>query len=116
MPRPAARARGHQAAGARYDAECPACVLLAHKWTPQIVAALLSGPHRFCALRAAVPRIGDKMLARRLAELEAEGIVERAQYSEIPPRVEYSLTPAGRALEPVIAAMAHWQPRAAALP
>lgn len=59
-------------------------------------------------LRAAVPQIGDKVLSTRLAELEERGIVERVQYPEIPPRVEYSLTPAGRALEPIIAAMDAW--------
>lgn len=59
-------------------------------------------------LRAAVPQIGDKVLSTRLAELEERGIVERVQYPEIPPRVEYSLTPTGRALEPIIAAMDAW--------
>jgi DNA-binding HxlR family transcriptional regulator len=90
---------------------CPglACFeLLGRKWTPQIVWALLEGPRRFSSLLAAVPGLSDKMLTRRLSELEAAGIVTRAQYAEIPPRVEYALTPTGIALRRVIAEMERW--------
>lgn len=52
--------------------------------------------------------IADKVLSKRLSELEESGLVTRTQYSEIPPRVEYALTAAGLALEPVIAAMDRW--------
>ena len=78
---------------------------------PQIVAVLLAGPHRFSAVRNAIPDLGEKVLSGRLDELEAAGIVRREQYAEIPPRVEYSLTDAGHALEPVIAAMEVWSTR-----
>ncbi len=94
--------------GQQYDVECAACKLLAHKWTPQIVAVLLTGSHRFSALCTAIPHLSEKVLSGRLDELEAAGIVSRSQYPEIPPRVEYALTPAGLALEPVIAAMDDW--------
>lgn len=90
---------------------CPglACFeLLASKWTPQIVWALLEGPRRFSVLLAAVPGLSDKMLSRRLTELEAAGVVSRTQYPEIPPRVEYTLTPAGSALRRVIVEMERW--------
>jgi len=90
---------------------CPglACFeLLGRKWTTQIVWALLSGPRRFSALLEAVPGVSDKMLARRLGELEGLGILTRTQYAEIPPRVEYTLTPAGLALRRVIAEMERW--------
>ena len=93
------------------NAHCPglACFeLLASKWTPQIVWALLKGPRRFSALLAAVPGLSDKMLTRRLTELEAAGVVSRRQYAEIPPRVEYTLTPAGTALRRVIVEMERW--------
>lgn len=91
-----------------YDADCAACKLLGQKWMPQIVAVLLAGPHRFSALRNAIPGLSEKVLSGRLGELEAAGIVSRTQYPEIPPRVVYSLTAAGRALEPTIAAMHDW--------
>ena len=97
-------------AGARptYSPDCAACGLFGHKWTAQIVTVLLSGPARYSELHGAVTGIADKVLSRRLSELEESGLVTRTQYSEIPPRVEYALTPAGLALEPVIAAMDRW--------
>ena len=82
--------------------------LLGRKWAPEIVTALRSGPRRFSELRAAVPGLGDTVLSRRLAELEHAGIVSRAQFSEIPPRVEYTLTGAGLALERMLAAIERW--------
>ncbi len=92
----------------KYNPGCSCCALLARKWAPQIVAVLLSGPHRFSALHAAIPGVSDKVLSRRLAQLEQEGILTRTHYPEIPPRVEYELTPAGQALEAVIGEMHRW--------
>lgn len=91
-----------------YDPSCSCCKLLAHKWMPQIVTVLLSGPHRFSALQRAIPGISDKVLSGRLVELKGAGIITRVHYPEIPPRVEYALTPAGLALEGVIAEMDRW--------
>mgnify|MGYP000365484212 CR=1 FL=1 len=91
----------HDPAGSCYQ-------LLARKWMPQIVAVLLAGPHRFSELHRAVPGLGEKILRSRLVQLEQAGLVTRVQYLEIPPRVEYELTGAGRALEPVIAEMDRW--------
>ena len=91
-----------------YDPDCSCCKLLAHKWMPQIVAVLLSGPHRFSAVQRAIAGISDKVLTGRLVELERAGIITRVHYPEIPPRVEYALTPAGLALEGVIAEMHRW--------
>jgi len=91
-----------------YSPNCLCCELLAHKWTPQIVAVLLAGPRRFSAFQVKIPTLSDKVLSRRLAWLEQVGLVSREQYSEIPPRVEYTLTEAGLALEPVIAEMERW--------
>ncbi len=82
--------------------------LLRRKWAPEIVAALRSGPRRFSELRAQVPGLGDTVLSRRLAELEHAGVVSRAQFSEIPPRVEYTLTGSGLALERMLAALGRW--------
>lgn len=91
-----------------YDPGCSCCELLAHKWVPQIVSVLLAGPHRFSAVQRAIPGISDKVLSGRLVQLERAGIVTRAHFLEIPPRVEYALTPVGLALEPVIAEMDRW--------
>jgi len=91
-----------------YDPGCSCCKLLAHKWTPQIIAVLLSGPHRFSQLQRAIPGISDKVLSGRLVELESAGIITRAHYPEIPPRVEYALTEAGLGLEGVIREMDDW--------
>lgn len=82
--------------------------LLGRKWAPEIVSALRAGPRRFSELRAEVPGLGDTVLSRRLAELEHAGLVTRAQFSEIPPRVEYTLTGAGHALERMLAAVEVW--------
>ncbi len=91
-----------------YDPDCSCSKLLAHKWMPQIVAVLLSGPHRFSAVQRAIAGISDKVLSGRLVELERAGIITRVHYPEIPPRVEYALTRAGLALEGVIAEMRRW--------
>jgi DNA-binding HxlR family transcriptional regulator len=91
-----------------YSPSCSCCELLAHKWTPQIIAVLLAGPHRFTAIQAEIPALSGKTLSSRLAWLEEVGIVSRTQFPEIPPRVEYELTPPGRRLEAVIAAMDEW--------
>lgn len=97
-----------------YDPACACCELLGRKWVPQIVAVLLARPHRFTELRNTIPGIGEKVLSRRLAELERAGILTRVQFLEIPPRVEYALTDAGRMLEPVIAEMDRWSRATAA--
>jgi DNA-binding HxlR family transcriptional regulator len=94
-----------------YSVNCACCELLAHKWTPQIIAVLLAGPCRFSVIESKIPALSGKVLSQRLGELERAGIVTRAQFSEIPPRVEYDLTPAGRALEAVIAEMDRWSSR-----
>lgn len=97
---------------------CPglACFeLLGQKWTAQIVWALLDGPLRFSALLDAVEGVSDKMLTRRLSQLEQAGVLTRTQYAQIPPRVDYALTPAGLALRKVITEMERWSREHAAV-
>lgn len=101
--------------GPGHDADCSCYELLGRKWAPQIVAVLLSGPQRFSAIHAAIAGISDNVLSRRLVEFEAAGILTRRQYREIPPRVVYSLTAAGLALEQVIAEMERWSRSPAAV-
>lgn len=96
------------------DGACPATAaleLLGRKWTGFILWALLEGPRRYTEILHAVPGITDRVLSVRLKELERAGIVTRRQYAEIPARVEYSLTPRGRDLAPIIAEMARWSER-----
>jgi DNA-binding HxlR family transcriptional regulator len=80
---------------------CPSRVTLEHvagKWGMLALAALLDGNYRFNALRRRVDGISEKMLAQTLQALERDGMVVRDVQATIPPRVEYSLTPLGRAV------------------
>jgi DNA-binding HxlR family transcriptional regulator len=94
------------------SALCPryhrAVELLGRRWAGAIVRILLNGPARYNELHAAIPDISDRMLAERLRELEAEGVLARKVLPETPVRVQYSLTEKGRALEGAIAAIGRW--------
>jgi DNA-binding HxlR family transcriptional regulator len=85
--------------------------LLGWRWTTFVVWALMNGPRRFTDLLSATEGLSDRMLTKRLRELEHAGIVTRHRYRELPPRVEYSLTEAGQDLRPVIEAMEVWAQR-----
>ncbi len=85
-----------------------ALVVFGGKWTVQIIRSLLGGTQRFGALMTALGGASPKMLISRLRDLEAEGLLTRTLYPEIPPRVEYALTDAGRTMAPVIEAIATW--------
>jgi DNA-binding HxlR family transcriptional regulator len=93
------------------DQTCPvarAVAVLEGKWTMLVIRDLLEGTRRFSELRESLAGISPKTLTDRLRDLEAYGLVNRVMYAEIPPRVEYSLTEAGRALRPVVQALAAW--------
>lgn len=68
----------------------------------------MGGTLRFSQLRREVPRATPKMLTRQLRELEADGLVKRQVYAEVPPKVEYSLTGFGKSIRPVLEAMYGW--------
>jgi DNA-binding HxlR family transcriptional regulator len=91
---------------------CPyfheAVELLGKRWTGAIVDSLLAGPMRFSEISHAIPQISDRLLSTRLRELEACGIVAREVGNGAPVRVEYELTPKGRALEPAVTAIRSW--------
>jgi DNA-binding HxlR family transcriptional regulator len=91
---------------------CPkfesAYTLLGKRWTGLIIRVLLTGEKRFKEISEVIPGMSDRMLAERLKELEAEGIVNRQVYAETPVRIEYSLTEKGKALQPVLDAMEQW--------
>ena len=79
--------------------------IIGAKWTALLVHDLSEGPRRFSELERSCHGISPRTLAERLRALEAEGILERQSYPEAPPRVEYSLTPKGESLLPIIDAM-----------
>ena len=82
--------------------------LLNGPWATLIVRELLLGPRRFTELRDALPGISPHTLTSRLRQFEEHCIVTRTAYAEIPPRVEYRLTPLGEGLSEVLEVMATW--------
>ncbi|ATP42070.1 transcriptional regulator [Solibacillus sp. R5-41] len=90
---------------------CPrlskAMELVGKRWTALIIYQLLDGPQRFNAIESSLP-ISGRLLSERLKELEKEGIVERNVFSEVPVRVEYSLTEKGQSLEQVVREIEEW--------
>ena len=82
--------------------------VLGGSWKLTIVQKLLRGTLRFGQLRREVGGITDRVLTRQLRELEADGIVHRKVFAEVPPRVEYSLTPLGETSRPLVALMDEW--------
>lgn len=83
--------------------------VIAGKWKPLILYFLAQGgPTRYGELRRAVRDVSDKMLIQQLKELEADGLVKRTDYKEIPPRVDYSLTPLGHSLGHALVPLCSW--------
>lgn len=82
--------------------------LIGGKWKTLIMYQLDFGTRRFGELAVRIPTISRKVLTEQLKELEKDGLVYREQFKEIPPRVEYSLTPLGNSLSPVFQEMAKW--------
>ncbi|MEU4271940.1 helix-turn-helix domain-containing protein [Streptomyces sp. NPDC026092] len=79
------------------------------KWKPLILWALHAhGATRFGELRRQIARVSEKVLIQQLRELEADGIVHREVYPEVPPRVEYSLTALGEALNTALLPLGDW--------
>ncbi len=83
--------------------------VLSHRRGAEVLAALGGGTLRFGELRDAVPGIGQKTLTAALRTLETEGLLTRKVYAVIPPKVEYTLTQAGRELVVILEALGRWQ-------
>jgi DNA-binding HxlR family transcriptional regulator len=81
------------------------------RWKVLILQQLLESVQRFNQLRRALAGITHKTLTQQLREMEADGIISRKVYPQIPPKVEYSLTPLGKTLRPVLTAMHTWAER-----
>ena len=82
--------------------------IIGSKWKILILRNLLSRPWRFNELRKSLDGVSQKVLTDSLRQLEADGIVSRMVYPEVPPRVEYSLTGIGESMRPILSAMETW--------
>jgi DNA-binding HxlR family transcriptional regulator len=82
--------------------------LIDGKWKGVILFHLLEVPVRFNELRRQIPCLTQRMLTSQLRELEIDGLVVRTVYPQVPPKVEYSLSPLGRSMEPVFMALGTW--------
>ena len=94
--------------------ECPeayAVNIIGGQWSLVICSWLLSGKLRFGELKKKLPNITERMLTLQLRKLEQHKLVKRTVYAEVPPRVDYELTPIGKELEPIISQMTHWGER-----
>lgn len=94
-----------------YTSNCPTreiLDLIGDKWTTLVIGILEEGEMRFSEIRRRVDGISQKMLTQTLRNLERDGLVTRTVYAEVPPRVEYALTPLGNTLTHALAAIRHW--------
>jgi DNA-binding HxlR family transcriptional regulator len=94
-----------------FNAGCPARAVLevlAEKWALLLVHMLARGPARTSELRRQIGGISEKMLIQTLRRLERNGLVMRRAYAEVPPRVEYALTPLGKSLSGPITVLDRW--------
>ena len=91
--------------------QCPVTAtmqLIGGKWKIIILWAITNNVNRFGLLQRAIPSITKKMLTSELRALEADGLISRKIYPVMPPKVEYSVTPLGETLRPVLNAMGDW--------
>ena len=93
------------------ERECPVKLtvdIIGGKWKTLILYFLKGGPQRTGALHQRIIGISKKMLTQQLREMQRDGLIERRDYREVPPRVEYSLTKHGETLKPLLGLMAAW--------
>jgi DNA-binding HxlR family transcriptional regulator len=91
--------------------DCPvtrAMSIIGGKWKPIILNVIGDRAIRFGKLNQLIPAISNKVLTNELKELESFGLIKRKEFKELPPRVEYKLSPAGLSLMPILHAMANW--------
>ena len=94
-----------------YDKNCPTRHVLdriADKYTVLVIAFLQDRPRRFGELQRVITGISQKVLTQTLRSLERDGLITRTIYPEVPPRVEYALTPLGETLIEPLAALRNW--------
>lgn len=94
-----------------YNRDCPSQSILAligSKWSMLLLCSLRNGPRRTHELKRRLEGVSSKMLTQTLRELERHGIVQRRDFGEVPPRVEYALTPLGRSLAALVVNIEEW--------
>ena len=82
--------------------------LISDRWKVLILRDLMPGTKRFGELRKSIGHVSQKVLTTNLRDMEDKGLLTRKVYAEVPPRVEYTLTPAGHSLKPILDAMQAW--------
>lgn len=96
------------------EKKLPACpvettlMLISDRWKVLIIRDLLNGTMRFGELKKSVGNVSQKVLTSNLRSMEADGLLTRTVYPEVPPRVEYTLTETGYSLKPILDAMLEW--------
>ena len=91
--------------------ECPVATtvqLIGNKWKLLIIRNLLVLPWRFNELQKSLDGISQKVLTDNLRSMETDGIITRTVYAEVPPRVEYALSPLGESMRPILNSMQAW--------
>ncbi|KXU52205.1 MAG: helix-turn-helix domain-containing protein [Longibaculum muris] len=83
-------------------------LLISNRWKVLIIRELLTGTKRFGELKKSIGHISQKVLTSNLRDMEANGLVKRDVFAEVPPHVEYSLTELGMSLKPILDAMYVW--------
>ncbi|MEU0946256.1 helix-turn-helix domain-containing protein [Streptomyces canus] len=78
------------------------------KWSLLLIAVVEAGPLRYTDLQRQIPGISQRMLTLTLRQLREDGLITRTAYAEVPPRVEYSLTPLGRGLHEIVTSLIGW--------
>lgn len=104
VPQPRAKRHPYD----QWSPDARALDLVGDKWTLLIIRDLVGGPRRFVEIQRTLPGISTEQLRTRLARMVAEGLLTRVRYREVPPRVDYELTPMAAELVPVIAALTTW--------
>jgi DNA-binding HxlR family transcriptional regulator len=82
--------------------------VIAGRWKAVILYHLFGGPKRLSELKRLAPNVSQKVLIQQLREMEEHGLVHREIFRQVPPRVEYTATPLGLSLEPVIMSLCEW--------
>src|ERR1700710_2018094 len=99
----------NQNCGGRYSYGLAATLsIISGKWKPLILYFLLDGPKRYGELKRNVHGVSAKVLIQQLKDLEADCVLARTDYKEVPPRVDYALTPLGRSLANAIVPLCTW--------
>jgi DNA-binding HxlR family transcriptional regulator len=82
--------------------------IISGKWKPLVLFFLRDGPKRYGELKRSIQGVSDKVLIQQLKDLEADRVLARTDYKEVPPRVDYALTPLGRSLADAIVPLCTW--------